>query len=142
MGLKWISVKIVGPKKTDGKLVMQFIPMTCLHCGNAPCIESCPERAITKRHDGIVLISPELCIGCLACLQACPFGAPQFNPDREVVEKCNLCVHRLEKGLKPACVQACQAGAIYFGNISEVTERLRYRRASRLALGSMGSVAR
>lgn len=133
VGPKWISVKTVGPRKINGKLVMDYIPMTCMHCSNAPCIPACPEDAIIKQDDGIVLISSELCIGCLACLQVCPFGALQFNSERDIVEKCNLCMHRLEKGLKPACVQTCPAEAIYFGNINEIIEKLRQRRAYHIA---------
>ena len=139
-GPKWISVKTVGPRKIDGKLVMDFVPLTCMHCGKAPCIDACPEGAINKRDDGIVLISPELCIGCLACLQVCPFSALQFNEERDLVEKCDLCVHRIEHDLKPACVQACPAGAIYFDDANEITEKLRQRRASRLATRQMRSV--
>jgi Fe-S-cluster-containing dehydrogenase component len=133
VGPKWISVKTVGPKMAAGKLVMDFIPMTCRHCSNAPCITACPEDAITKRNDGIVLITSELCIGCLACIEVCPFGAPQFNAEREIVEKCHLCHHRLDRGLQPACVQACPAGAISYGDMNGITENLRQRLASRLS---------
>ncbi len=132
VGPKWIRVITVGPKKISGKLIMDFVPMTCTHCQNAPCIDSCPEDALTKREDGIVLLSPELCIGCLACLQVCPFGALQYDDQRNVMGKCNLCLPRLEQGLKPACVQTCPAGAIYFGDINEITEKIRQRRANLL----------
>ena len=132
VGPKWISVKTVGSKKTAGKLVMDLIPMTCRHCSDAPCMSTCPEGAITKRNDGIVLIARELCIGCLACIEVCPFGAPQFNAELEIVEKCHLCHHRLDRGLQPACVQACPAGAILYGDMNDITENLRQRRAVRL----------
>ena len=130
VGPRWIRVKTVGPRWINGELVMDFVPMTCMHCSNAPCMDACPQDAITRREDGVVLISPDLCIGCLACLQVCPFGAPQFNPDRDIVEKCNLCVNRIEKGDLPACVQACPAGAILFGDVNKITEKIRQRRAS------------
>jgi Fe-S-cluster-containing dehydrogenase component len=133
VGPKWIEVITVGPRKVDGKLVMDFVPMTCMHCIDAPCAAACPVGAITKREDGIVDLSSGLCIGCLACLLVCPFGALQFNPERNTVAKCSLCHHRLEKGLKPACVQACPAGAIYFGDINEITKKTRRRRAPLLA---------
>ena len=128
-GRKWIRVKQVGPKRVNGNLVMDFIPMTCMHCGKPPCMDVCPVEAVTKGQDGIVRISTELCIGCMACLQACPFGAPELNPDKDVVEKCNLCSHRIEKGLSPACVQACPAGAIGFGDFHEITEKIRRQKA-------------
>jgi DMSO reductase iron-sulfur subunit len=129
VGAKWIRVITEGPSYVNGKLSMSYIPMTCRHCTNAPCISACPQDAITRRQDGIVTINAESCIGCLECLSACPFGAPQFNSERDIVEKCNLCVDRVEKGLAPACAQACPAGAIYYGDINEITEKVRQRKA-------------
>ena len=129
VGPKWIHVVTVGPKKVGDKLVVDFIPMTCVHCAKAPCIDACPTDAITNRQDGIVIIDPALCNGCMACIPACPFAAPQFNPEKNVVEKCNLCLNRVEKGLKPSCVQACPSGAIYFGEVNEVIQLMREQRA-------------
>ena len=129
VGPRWIRVITVGPKKVNGKIVMDFVPMTCRHCSNAPCIHACPQDAVTRREDGIVVISPDLCIACLECLSACPFGAPQYNEEREIVEKCNLCLPRLERGLQPSCAQACPAGAIYFGTAAEIAEKVRQRKA-------------
>ncbi len=80
--------------------------------------------AITKREDGIVLIDEELCIGCKDCIEACPLGVMQFDEEREVAQKCNLCVDRLDRGLQPACVAACPSHCIYFGDIKKITERL------------------
>ena len=138
-GLKWLSVKQVGPKHVNGKLVMDFIPMTCMHCAKPPCMDVCPVEAITKGTDGIVRISRDLCIGCGVCLQACPFGAPRFNPDTDVVEKCNLCADRVEKGFLPACVQACPAGAILFGESTAITQKISQQRAVFLAIRWRGS---
>ena len=132
VGPKWISVKTVGPKMANGKLIKEFVPMTCRHCSNAPCIAACPEDAIYKRDDGIVLISSELCIGCLACLQECPFSAIQFNDRQEIAEKCTLCYHRVENGLVPACVQTCPARAIQYGDTNEIAEQFRQRRANQI----------
>ena len=133
VGPKWIDVVTVGPKMVDGKLAINYIPMTCMHCAKPPCIDACPTDAITKRPDGIVLIDPTLCNGCMACITACPFVAPQFNPEKNVVEKCNLCLTRVEKGLKPRCVQDCPSGAIYFGEVNEATQLIRQRRAQSIA---------
>jgi len=116
-------------KEIDGKLVMSFPHIRCMHCANPPCIPACPTNAIIKRADGIVLIDPDLCTGCMACIEACPFEAPQFNPEKNTVEMCTLCVHRIEKGLKPACVQHCPPGALQFGDINDLIELIRERRA-------------
>jgi len=129
VGPRWIHVVPRGPEEVDGKLILTFKNIRCMHCGKPPCIDACPEGAISKRADGIVLIDPELCTGCKACIEACPFGAPQFNPENNLVEMCTLCVHRVEKGLKPACVSACVGGALKFGDINELTEELAKKRA-------------
>ena len=73
-----------------------FFPIYCHHCANAPCKESCPVDAISKSEQGLVLIDDDLCIGCKECMEACPFGAMQFDDDRETAAKCDLCVERLK----------------------------------------------
>ncbi len=130
-GLKWIDVITVGPKKVGDGLTAEFVPITCLHCARPPCAEVCPNKAITKRGDGIVVIDEELCIGCGDCIPACPFSVIGINRQKNVAQKCTMCVHRVEKGLSPACVQGCQAGAIFFGDINEISLRLRRERAQR-----------
>jgi Fe-S-cluster-containing dehydrogenase component len=92
----------------------EFIPVYCHHCAKAPCIESCPEKAIYRNNKGLVLIDEEKCIGCRECLEACPFGAMQFSDDKECAVKCDLCVDRLDQGLKPACVNTCPTDCIVF----------------------------
>lgn len=89
-----------------------FVSMACNHCKEPACLKSCPAGAITKRDDGIVLIDQELCIGCKYCIWACPYGAPQYNPNTKKVEKCTFCVHRIDAGLKPACVTTCVGRAL------------------------------
>ena len=132
VGPRWIHVFPRGPEEVGGKLVLTFKNIRCMHCGKPPCIDACPVDAITKRADGVVLINTELCIACNECIEACPFSAPQFNPEKDTVEKCNLCVHRLDIGLKPACVLVCPTGAIRFGDINEQTLALAKRRAKAL----------
>lgn len=52
------------------------VPMLCNHCETTPCIEACAvEGATYKRDDGIVVIDKEKCIGCKACVAACPYGS-------------------------------------------------------------------
>jgi Fe-S-cluster-containing dehydrogenase component len=93
-----------------------------MHCGKPLCLDACPEEAITKSADGIVLINPDLCTGCKQCIEACPFGIPQLNPETGIAEKCTLCAHRIDKGLEPACVLACPTNAIGFGDINRLSE--------------------
>jgi len=128
-GPHFIKVHEVGPKKIGGKLVMDFVPMACKHCGRPACVEACPEDAIDQRSDGLVLINEEKCTGCQACMEACPFGAPQYITGKNIVQKCDLCVERIDKGQLPACVHHCPTGALIFGDPNRLSEQIRKKRA-------------
>ncbi len=94
------------------------ISMACNHCDDPVCLKGCPTRAYTKFAEyGAVLQDPDICFGCGYCTWVCPYNAPQLDPVNGQVEKCNMCVDRLEVGLKPACASACLAGALDFGII-------------------------
>ena len=94
------------------------ISMACNHCDDPVCLKGCPTRAYTKFTEyGAVLQDPDICFGCGYCTWVCPYNAPQLDPIKGEVSKCNMCVDRLEVGLKPACVAACLAGALDFGVI-------------------------
>jgi Fe-S-cluster-containing dehydrogenase component len=128
-GPKWIKVIQAGPVEIGGKLVMDFVPMHCRHCTNPPCMSACPVKAISKRSDGIVLFHEELCVGCKQCMEACPFGAPQYNPEKGTVQACNLCQERVDQGLLPACVQNCPTQALLFGEPNTLSDHLREKQA-------------
>lgn len=94
------------------------ISMACNHCDDPVCLKGCPTRAYTKFAEyGAVLQDPDICFGCGYCTWVCPYNAPQLDPVKGEVSKCNMCVDRLEVGLKPACAAACLAGALDFGVI-------------------------
>jgi DMSO reductase iron-sulfur subunit len=94
------------------------ISMACNHCDNPVCLKGCPTRAYTKFAEyGAVLQDPDICFGCGYCTWVCPYNAPQLDTQAGHVSKCNMCVDRLEVGLKPACAAACLAGALDFGII-------------------------
>lgn len=124
VGPRWIRVYPDSPREREGKLQLRYIVTHCMHCGRPPCRDICPVEAITKREDGIVLIDEELCTGCKACIEACPLGVVQFDEERGVAQKCDLCVQRLDKGLQPACVAACPSYCIYHGDIEKVNQRI------------------
>ncbi|MFC1988996.1 sulfate reduction electron transfer complex DsrMKJOP subunit DsrO [Chloroflexota bacterium] len=107
---------------------IDFIPMPCMHCDDAPCVTVCPAKATYHREDGIVMQNFRRCIGCKYCIIACPYGARNFNykePEEEayhrpdlppnrsirgpwpfphrvhgVVEKCTFCFHRIDQGVE------------------------------------------
>lgn len=92
------------------------ISMACNHCDDPVCLKGCPTRAYTKFAEyGAVLQDPDICFGCGYCTWVCPYNAPQLDTRAGHVSKCNMCVDRLEVGLKPACASACLAGALDFG---------------------------
>lgn len=117
-----------------------YIPVLCNHCDDAPCLKSCPNKAIIRRQDGIVLIDQDRCRGTGACVSACPYGNIYLNthdhwylnPDepyerdfvkprlrRNVARKCTYCAHRVDEGLDPACVVACPTTARIFGDMDD-----------------------
>ena len=99
------------------------ISMACNHCDNPVCLKGCPTRAYTKFAEyGAVLQDPDICFGCGYCTWVCPYNAPQLDPEAGHVSKCNMCVDRLEVGLKPACASACLGGALDFGVIETLPE--------------------
>ena len=99
------------------------ISMACNHCDDPVCLKGCPTRAYTKYAEyGAVLQDPDICFGCGYCTWVCPYNAPQLDPVKGQVSKCNMCVDRLEVGLKPACVSACLGNALDFGVIENVPE--------------------
>lgn len=88
------------------------LSISCNHCLNPVCVSICPENNYYKRADGIVVHNPIRCRGCLRCVTACPFHAPKMNPITNRVDKCNLCIERLDEGLKPICVENCVTNAL------------------------------
>lgn len=100
------------------------VSMACNHCDDPVCLKGCPTRAYTKFAEyGAVLQDPDICFGCGYCTWVCPYNAPQLDPVQGHVQKCNMCVDRLEVGLKPACVSACLGNALDFGVIENAPER-------------------
>ena len=136
---QWIrKIDIKDPK--NGR--QHSLSMMCQHCAEPPCVDVCPTGASMKRADGIVLVDRHICIGCRYCMMACPYKARSFvhqpltrqNPEvpRGIgcVESCTLCVHRVDKGLKPACVEACPEQAMLFGDLEDPNSEIARRIAS------------
>lgn len=149
--LFWNRVLTIGGNHIDSasgtypNLSMYFLPMQCMHCDDPPCVKVCPAAASHQREDGIVLIDWSKCIGCHACIMACPYEVmdyankepeqipnlqivdPRALPEagnvqqhlRGVVEKCTFCVQRVDRGEKPFCVVTCPSRAMHFGDLND-----------------------
>jgi DMSO reductase iron-sulfur subunit len=107
-----------------------YLSMGCNHCLDAECLKGCPVDAYKKDPvTGIVVHSTDACIGCQYCVWNCPYSVPQFNPERGVVGKCDMCKGRLEEGQEPACVNACPEGAIEIEIVNMAAWRENYSSA-------------
>ena len=83
-----------------------YLPNNCRQCRKAPCMDACPEEALRRDTTlDAVIVDQDACIGCYACVDACPFGAMGFD-DAGVAFKCDLC------GGDPQCVRFCDIKAV------------------------------
>ncbi len=97
-----------------------FLPRLCNHCSKPQCVDVCPTGATWKRaEDGIVVVDPDVCIGCKYCIQACPYDARFINPVTGTADKCDFCLHRVAQALEPSCVNTCIGRARIFGDLND-----------------------
>jgi tetrathionate reductase subunit B len=142
--------EIVGKYPRTEKL---YLPRLCNHCegnkedGVPPCVKICPEYpkgrkkfttpegktiryrygATYKRPDGVILYDNDLCVGCGKCIDACPYGARNWNKQllsgkdktKNGIVKCDFCTHRVEKEVLPSCVNICPNNARIFGDLND-----------------------
>jgi Fe-S-cluster-containing dehydrogenase component/formate-dependent nitrite reductase membrane component NrfD len=101
-----------------------FFPVLCNQCDEAPCLKICPTGALYKRHDGIVDLNGLACIGCRACMAACPYDQLFIDPNTRTAEKCNFCANRIENQLKPACVSVCPTECRIFGDLDDPSSQV------------------
>jgi Fe-S-cluster-containing dehydrogenase component len=144
-GVFWARV-LKGESGTFPNTTRQALPVLCMHCDEPSCRDVCPTGATVKRDDGIVVVEKEKCMGCKACILACPYGArytvekwesyfPEglpLTPYEEftkkaweeksgvgIATKCDFCLDRITKGGLPTCVDACAADARIFGDLDD-----------------------
>ena len=107
-----------------------FTRQFCKHCLEPTCVSVCPVGALEKTADGPVIWLADRCMGCRYCMMACPFGIPKYewrSPNPRVC-KCDMCVHRVTRGLETGCASVCPTGATQFGEraalLAEAKRRL------------------
>lgn len=114
-----------------------YLSMGCNHCIEPTCLAGCPVDAYSKDPvTGVVLHGAETCIGCQYCTWNCSYGVPQYNPERGVVGKCDMCHNRLAEGREPACVGACPESAIQIEIVNIADWKLNYASANAPGLPS------
>ncbi len=127
-GQSFIHPIIKGDERTRWYLMVQ-----CQHCAVMYCNQACPTDATYIRDDGVVILNDKLCVGCKACIYACPYQARIFNEQKGVADKCWLCMDLVLGGGLPACVQACIPGARIFGRSDDPNSQASQLIASGLA---------
>jgi len=136
-GLNLLQVYSPGPEIRNDRVIQAFVGIACMHCEDAACLKVCPSSAIYKDPQTcITLVDKNRCLGCKACLWACPFGVPGYDQNGKLA-LCDLCVDRLREGKKAACEAACQARAITVGSPEDIRE-LRARAAVKKMAESVG----
>ena len=84
------------------------------------CVTVCPTGAMYKAEDGTVIHDDDMCIGCKACMNICPYGVPKYDEVKKITRKCDACASLRAKGENPACVDACPSRALDFGEREEL----------------------
>jgi len=108
--------------------IRSYLSIGCNHCLEPTCMTGCPVDAYSKDGPtGIVRHNADICIGCQYCTWNCSYGVPQYNPERGVVGKCDMCFGRLTEGQSPACSSACPEGAIGIEVVRVAEWREQYR---------------
>lgn len=121
---KWIDVKEIE-HGGGTRLKVDYIPVLCQHCGDAPCMAAGPAGAVYRRGDGIVIIDPEKAKGHKEILNACPYRVIFWNEGKRVPQKCTLCAHMIDNGEKTVrCVEVCPTGAMVFGDMDDPKSKI------------------
>lgn len=106
------NITLNGEHGIYGNKDWVYFPDTCRQCKDPACGNACPQGAIYANDNGVRVVDQEKCIGCGACVQACPWHMPTVNPETHKSSKCIAC---------GACVQGCPAGALSIIPWDEVT---------------------
>jgi Fe-S-cluster-containing dehydrogenase component len=128
-GQDWIRIQELE-HGSGSKVKVDYIPIPCQHCEEAPCMKKGPEGAVYRRGDGIVIIDPERAKGCFEIVNACPYRAISWNPEKRIPQKCTLCAHMPDNGDKiTRCAECCPNEALLFGDLDDENSAISRRLA-------------
>ncbi len=128
-----------NPRKSAIRVALLFpepginSPSVCKQCEDPPCVEACPVDAMTVDDLGVITISPEKCIKCLACIRACPWGALYIHDDIPTPIVCNLCGYSKDPSVIPECVRWCPTQALLFEPATTMGDSRRVALAKKVA---------
>lgn len=129
-GQFWMNIKEIE-RGSYPKMKVDYTPVPCMQCKNAPCVEAAQDGAAYKRDDGIVIIDPQKAKGQKQIADACPFRVIYWNEASQLPQKCTFCAHLLDKGWqKPRCVESCPTDAIVFGDLDDSTSEIAIQKTS------------
>ena len=118
--INWTVVSKHDVVDKAGHQAWRFAKKQCLHCVDPACASSCLVGALRRTNEGPVVYHPDLCVGCMYCLAACPYQVRFINPVTKVADKCDFCRKtNLAAGKEPACVESCPTKALVFGNLDD-----------------------
>lgn len=118
-GQTWLRLSEVE-QGSGSKVKVDYIPILCQHCADAPCMKVAPEGAVYRRADGIVIIDPEKARGYKKIVSACPYRAIYWNEEQNVAQKCTMCAHMIDAGEKETrCSEVCPTGALVWGDMND-----------------------
>jgi len=100
------------------------VPLCCMHCEKSPCAETCPTAALERTAHGAVVVHQSRCIGCGMCIIACPFGVISMDGEKGI-QKCDRCIHRLNRGKDPVCILTCPTNALVYDASDTMMSRRR-----------------
>jgi len=121
----WIGIKEVEQVISPSRIKVTYIPVSCQHCSEAPCVKAARNGAIYRRPDGIVIIDPVKAIGQKQLVEACPYGSIFWNEEENLPQKCTFCAHLVDDGwTEPRCVQSCPTNCMIFGDLDDPNSKV------------------
>lgn len=123
-GQTWLRLSEVE-QGSESKVKVDYIPIMCQHCNDAPCMKVAPEGAVYRRADGVIIIDPVKAKGYKKIVDACPYRAIYWNEGLNVAQKCTMCAQMIDAGEKETrCSEVCPTGALVFGDMADANSEI------------------